>query len=83
MNDPEKMVGDTGIVVEVKIGGWRTILLDSGLRMNRRSGSLEYADGAPSPELVEAAAAIGVGYAPRAAASSVRGGSKTTGRGRL
>eukprot|EP00629_Pelagomonadales_sp_RCC1024_P004474 CAMPEP_0119280156 /NCGR_PEP_ID=MMETSP1329-20130426/22150_1 /TAXON_ID=114041 /ORGANISM="Genus nov. species nov., Strain RCC1024" /LENGTH=95 /DNA_ID=CAMNT_0007280731 /DNA_START=81 /DNA_END=365 /DNA_ORIENTATION=+ len=55
-----------GMVVEVRFGGWRTVLLESGERLNRRSGALEYASGEPTEGMKAKAQAEGVAYAPYA-----------------
>ena len=45
--------GLEGLVIEVKVGGWRVVQSEGGHTVNRRSGALEYAEGEPSATLVE------------------------------
>ena len=60
----EGVSGESGIIIEIKTGGWRTMLLESGFRINRRSGSLEYSRHEPTDALVESCETLGVGYRP-------------------
>ncbi|KAH8072020.1 hypothetical protein JL721_3927 [Aureococcus anophagefferens] len=57
--------GGEGMVVEVKVGGWRVLLSADGSRSSKRSAALEYvADREPPEELVGRCAALGVAFSP-------------------